>query len=167
MISSPVLTAVLDWAAMQLTLDLAFCHFWSVLFPFSLLVLTNLQCLSGTTVDNPSLVSVILRVLPTLWLVFSIKYLNSIFKSSEKSCLNAYTKRIFNGLTAAVIGDVCLVWPHNRLCLSLAICAFNVTHCCYTIALGFNPIKQNILFAYSLPIAALNLLFVFNRLKGK
>lgn len=131
--------------------------------PFTFLVFNYFN----KTIDcEPSLFVAFLKILPIIWLTICVKYWNKLNKSTNYLKITEYQKYIFNGLLAAIIGDVCLVWPQNTFSFTIGVLFFCLTHCFYIKALGFRPIKVELLLIYCLPIALLNLIIMFNQLKG-
>ena len=130
--------------------------------PFSILVVMNFNY---TEADDPCIWSPLLKVLPLVWLILCAKYFNKIIGSNS----NKYEspKYVIYGLMAAVVGDICLVWPKNVFCLTVGIVAFSFTHYFYAKTHGFHPIKLKILFVYCIPITSINLLLIFNNLQGQ
>ena len=136
-----------------------------IIFLFLIFVLSNFNY---TTADDPGLWFAIFKVLPIVWLLFCVKYLNKLIgRNNNYNNKCGYYNHVSNGLLAAIVGDICLVWPKNTFFLSAGIVAFSFTHYFYANYLGFHPLKVKVLIFYCLPVAAINMFLIFNKLQGK
>lgn len=82
-------------------------------------------------VENPSVISAIIKCFPILWLIYFVGSQGITFEKRHD-----YQRRVFVGLIFSCVGDALLIWHEQHFVTAMV--AFGIAHISYIRAFGFS-----------------------------